>query len=140
MQYKHCTSTGFLPCNSMNITGRCLHRCIMCQLIRAQPSCFTNGCSIYVCDWDPCLVNTWRNVYHDICLSVSPRQPTCINTSVQIFLLACSIVSHNTFTYEKKIMLNVVTTSALLCHHVYPTVSTRLSNSLTTSVQLCRYI
>ena len=32
----------------MNVTGPCLHHFIMCQLIRAQLSCFTNGCSIYV--------------------------------------------------------------------------------------------
>ena len=32
----------------MNVTSPCLHHCIMCQLIRAQWSCFTNGCSIYV--------------------------------------------------------------------------------------------
>ena len=33
----------------MNVTGPRLHHCIMCQLIRAQRSCFTTGCSIYVC-------------------------------------------------------------------------------------------
>ena len=32
----------------MNVTGPCRHQFIMCQLIKAQRSCFTNGCSIYV--------------------------------------------------------------------------------------------
>ena len=49
VQYKHWASSGFLLCSSMNVTGPCLHHYIMCQLIRAQLSCFTNGCSIYVC-------------------------------------------------------------------------------------------
>ena len=32
----------------MNVTGPCRHHFIICQLIRAQRSCFTNRCSIYV--------------------------------------------------------------------------------------------
>ena len=32
----------------MNVTGPCWHHFIMCQLIRAQLSCFTKECSIYV--------------------------------------------------------------------------------------------
>ena len=49
---KHWASSGFLPYNRMDVTGLCLSHCIMCQLIRAQWSCFTNGCSIYVCGRD----------------------------------------------------------------------------------------
>ena len=48
VQYKHSTSSGLLPCNSMDVTDLCLYRCIMCPLIGAQGFCFTKGCSIYV--------------------------------------------------------------------------------------------
>ena len=62
VQYKHWASSGFLPCSSMDVIGPCLHHFIMCQLIRAQRSCFTNGYSIYVYDRGPKTMGipTWR--------------------------------------------------------------------------------
>ena len=46
--YKHCASSGLLPYNSIDVTDLCLHLGMMCQLIKAQRSCFINGCSTVI--------------------------------------------------------------------------------------------
>ena len=60
----------------MNVTGPCLQHYIMCQRIKAQRSCFTNGCSSYVCGPD-----TLKHV-SIVCPMISPKAVSSLYKSI----------------------------------------------------------